>query len=180
MVVLLHDMGAHPDWSEVIRPLRQALVAAGWAVFSPQLPLLAAGSSRGDYEAVQSLAVARIRLALSHVQAQDFARLAVVGYGTGASASLICFVDPATPKLFAFTAIGLHQADNSGDVPFLDVFGSLDESQIRTAVTERALAARRRTQSDYRRIEIVGADHRFTGNADELVKRVSGWLNSLI
>ena len=180
VVILLHDLGAHPDWPDVIRPLREALVAAGWAVIAPQLPLLAPGAPRADYDEILGLAIARIHLALAHLQTLRFKRLAVVGYGAGASAGLAAFTDLPNSPLFAFTAIGLGAVDGLVDVPFLDVVGALDESAVRDAAANRSLLARRNAQSQYRRLEIAGANHRFAGTSGELVKRVRGWLNSLI
>ncbi len=37
-VVLLHDLGAHPEWPGVIGPLRRSLPRYGWATIAPALP----------------------------------------------------------------------------------------------------------------------------------------------
>ena len=38
-VILLHDIDAHPDWPEIISPLRNGLPEKGWSTLSIQLPL---------------------------------------------------------------------------------------------------------------------------------------------
>ena len=40
-VILMHGSGAHPDWGDIIHPLRSELPDKGWATLSIQLPLAA-------------------------------------------------------------------------------------------------------------------------------------------
>src|SRR3990172_8219230 len=37
--IILHGMGAHPDWPQVISPLRTSLPELGWSTLSIQLPV---------------------------------------------------------------------------------------------------------------------------------------------
>ena len=46
-VVLVHGTGAHPDWPQVIQPLRSGLAESGWQSLSIQMPLLN-GTSHTD------------------------------------------------------------------------------------------------------------------------------------
>ena len=39
-VIILHSIGGHADWPEVISPLRKMLPKLGWATLSIQLPII--------------------------------------------------------------------------------------------------------------------------------------------
>ena len=47
-VILLHGMGANPDWMDVIQPLRVNLPDRGWATLSIQLPVAAGDAEFSD------------------------------------------------------------------------------------------------------------------------------------
>ena len=40
-VIVLHGIGAHPDWTDVVHPLRVGLTEHGWTTLSLQMPILA-------------------------------------------------------------------------------------------------------------------------------------------
>ena len=48
-VLLLHSMAGHPDWPEVIAPLRASLPQSGWTTLSIQLPVLPPEQPLSDY-----------------------------------------------------------------------------------------------------------------------------------
>ncbi|GIT24635.1 MAG: hypothetical protein CM1200mP41_06790 [Gammaproteobacteria bacterium] len=51
-LLILHGRGVHPDWPQVVNPLRVALAEAGWHTLSLQLPVLANGVPGPDYKAL--------------------------------------------------------------------------------------------------------------------------------
>lgn len=80
-------------------------------------------------------------------------------------------------------------------LPVLDIYGSLDIAEVKAFAKARAIAAKKRGASkqvtpppetstaalkdsgyNYRQVEIVGADHVFTGYEHLLVRRTGGWL----
>ncbi|TNF34101.1 MAG: DUF3530 family protein, partial [Gammaproteobacteria bacterium] len=48
-VLILHGRGYHPNWPEVVYPLRTGLPEHGWHTLSIQLPVLAADAKYYDY-----------------------------------------------------------------------------------------------------------------------------------
>ena len=48
-VIVLHGMGAHPDWPQIISPVRKALPEFGWTTLSIQLPVIAAENQIEEY-----------------------------------------------------------------------------------------------------------------------------------
>lgn len=58
-VIVIHGVGVHPDWQDVVAPLRTGLPEHGWATLSIQMPILAkqsaaarrtAGKAQGAYD----------------------------------------------------------------------------------------------------------------------------------
>ncbi len=69
-VILLHGLGAHPDWPDVISPLRKSLPESGWATLSIQLPVRPNSATFEDYPPLFPAAIARISAAIQHLQQQ--------------------------------------------------------------------------------------------------------------
>ena len=65
-------------------------------------------------------------------------------------------------------------------LPILDIYGSQDIESVLSTVTARATEAQRADNRDYRQLEVPGADHLFSGLADELVQRVRAWLRKTV
>ena len=60
-LLILHGRGVHPDWPQVVNPLRVALAEAGWHTLSLQLPVLANGVPGTDYKALVARSTASHR-----------------------------------------------------------------------------------------------------------------------
>ena len=70
-VVILHGRGYHPDWENVVSPLRVGLVEQGWNTLSIQLPVLEKSAKYFDYVDLFDLAGQRIEAALEFAHQQD-------------------------------------------------------------------------------------------------------------
>jgi pimeloyl-ACP methyl ester carboxylesterase len=85
----------------------------------------------------------------------------------------------------AFAAIGMSVHDPRRDnlaflekikLPILDLYGSQDLEPVLNSVKDRAQAARKAGNKDYRQVEVTGANHFFQGLEADLVRRVKSWL----
>ena len=47
--ILVHGIGVHPDWPQVIHPLRVGLPERGWSTLSIQMPVLPNEAQSADY-----------------------------------------------------------------------------------------------------------------------------------
>ncbi len=185
-VILLHGLGAHPDWPEVIAPLRAGLPEAGWATLSIQLPVRPNEAEFSDYPPLFPEANARISAAVRHLQQQGLLNIALVGHSLGAAmgAYFLAQQSPGSEAIRAFVGIGMNQAPGTVahtpdslariKIPVLDIYGELDLRGVLASARARAMS-----QADnpaYRQVRIPGADHFFQGLDATLVKRVASWL----
>jgi len=186
-VVLLHGLGAHPDWPDVVAPLRAGLPDAGWATLSIQLPIRPNEAKFKDYLPLFPEANARISAAVRHLQKQGLLNIVLVGHSLGAAmgANFLAQKAPGSEAIRAFVGIGMNQAPGTAadtptslakiSIPVLDIFGALDLRGVLGSA--KARAASQAGNTEYRQIRIAGADHFFQGLDARLVKRVSSWLS---
>lgn len=193
--ILLHGSDAHPDWAEVIYPLRTRLPEHGWATLSIQLPVTSPDAPPGSWQANLPLAAPRISAAAAWLRSQqEFPQLALIGHSLGARMGaeyLGGLHGTPDPAFSAFVAIGLtaSRADTDGGVlqalgrirmPVLDLYGERDFGGVIHGAEARrraALAAAGDDFSpDFTQLQAPGADHFFRGLDGLLVSRVRAWL----
>jgi pimeloyl-ACP methyl ester carboxylesterase len=187
-VLLLHGLGAHPDWPDVIAPLRQELPDAGWATLSLQLPILPNDAKFEEYLPLFPAADARISAGIRYLQQQGVTTIALVGHSLGAAMGAHFLADKAagSEMVHAFVGIGMNSHPGSVahtpdalakiSLPVLDLYGAQDLLGVLASAKARARAAQQANNSAYRQVEIPGADHFFRHLDDTLVKRVASWL----
>ena len=187
--ILAHGIGAHPNWPEVINPLRSNLPDHGWSTLSIQMPILANDAPIADYAPLFDEVAPRIDAAVAYLRQQGDDSIVLVGHSLGASMGAAYLAQDKRKDIKGFVAIGMSIIDlddrmNSAlalqkiDIPVLDLFGSRDLDNVLATVNERAKASRKAENTAYQQIEIEGADHFFVGMEDTLVRRVYGWLKT--
>ena len=97
-VILMHGTQAHPDWREVIHPLRIGLPDKGWATLSIQLPLtLSANNSeqvqeqeKKEAEQTQLIeaSVFRIDAAINFLKAKTYHPIVIISHSEGSLMAL--------------------------------------------------------------------------------------------
>jgi len=186
-VILLHGLGAHPDWPDVISPLRKDLPEAGWSTLSIQLPIRPNEADFTDYPPLFPAASVRISAAIRYLQKQGVRNIVLVGHSLGAAmgAYFLAQKAPDSEAVRAFVGIGMghapgtvaHTPDTLAKitVPVLDLYGTQDLRGVLGST--KARAASQVNNADYRQLAITGADHFFRGLEAALVKRVSSWLS---
>lgn len=186
-VILLHGMGAHPDWPDVIHPLRIGLPEHQWSSLSIQLPVLANDAPIKDYAPLFDEAGPRIASAVKFLKDRDYSKIVLLGHSLGAAMGAVYLGSSGEKDINGFVAIGLSILDNEQkmnaepaleklEIPVLDLFGSRDLEGVLETRQRRAKAARKAGNTQYRQTEIEGADHFFSGSEDILVRTVYGWL----
>ena len=84
--VVIHGTGVHPNWADVIQPLRVGLTEQGWHTLSIQMPVLANEASHDDYTAVFPEAPARIDAAVRYLKKEmGVKRVVLIAHSLGSS-----------------------------------------------------------------------------------------------
>lgn len=187
-IILMHGIGAHPAWPEVIEPLRTQLPEHGWAVLSLQMPILANDAEDKDYVPILDEAPPRIQAGVDYLKAKGIKNIVVMGHSLGnmmSSYYLVTKKDPAVTAVVTVSAgLGIvndAKADSTKNlskmvnIPFLDVYGGLDTEGVTKAAKMRHDLLQK-TNPRYTQIKIEGADHFYNQRTDILVKRVTSWL----
>ena len=88
-VIILHSIGGHADWPEVISPLRKMLPKFGWATLSIQLPTISPENTIQKYGATFQETQHRIITAVKLLRKRGFNKIVLIGHGFGALSSLV-------------------------------------------------------------------------------------------
>ncbi len=184
--IVVHGIGAHPNWPEVIHPLRSQLPDHGWMTLSVQMPILENQADTRDYEPLFEEVTPRFEAAIDYLRQQGIENIVILAHSMGAAMSTYYLASNPDHPIRGFVGIGMNQSDidimdNASNleqitIPVLDLYGSRDLDGVMASVKKRATGAARAGNDNYRQLEIEGADHFFNGRADTLVKRVYSWI----
>ena len=187
-VILLHGLGGHPDWPDVIQPLRTQLPALGWGTLSIQLPRLSPQASHADETELPRRVWPRIQAAAAYLAAQGVDRVVLAGYGFGAALGAR-YAGVFGKGLGGFVAISLQtpaylaerivfpESLEAVKVPVLDVYAANDSAAVLDQAPERELWGRKNKERSFDRIVIAGADADYHGRESELARHIAAWLN---
>jgi pimeloyl-ACP methyl ester carboxylesterase len=195
-IVLMHGTGAHPDWNDIIHPLRVELPDKGWATLSIQLPLVFPDKKdvQSRTQVIES-SVPRIDAAINFLRAKGYDYISIVAHSFGTLMSLNYLqhkVDNVAPKgtlvINSAVIIGTPSSGTSAPlnspvmiekikIPLLDLYGSKDLDSVMRSAKARKTAARKIPNKQFRQVQTIGADHFYRGLDEELVVYITNWLN---
>jgi len=190
-VIILHGMGGHPNWTQVIYPLRTQLTEFGWSTLSIQTPLLASSAGYADYLDIVTEISPRIEAAIQFYKSMGVEDIFVVGHSLGATMAMYYF-STLTKKteLRGLITISLsgQKRDNFEPLkllekvqsPMLDLYGGFDLPRVKNTLRARKLAATRGENTGYQQSEIPEADHFYRGTEAAMVKKIRGWMRSIL
>lgn len=186
--IVIHGIGVHPNWPQVVYPLRTALPAHGWSTLAIQMPVLANEASSDDYAPLMDEVAPRIDAAIGYLKDQGAERIAILAHSLGASmANRYLAGDP--DAIAAYAAIGMSAgAAHAGQdnialvskiaVPMLDLYGQSDLESVLGSAAARAEAGA--GNPGFQQAQIPGADHFFDGRDQALVDVVLQWLDQTV
>lgn len=157
-IILIHDLGHHPDWPDVIAPLRKRLPELGWSTLSLQMPVLGKNTNLKEYGTVFDKVPAYIKAAIEYLRTQNIGNVVIIGHGLGAAMGATYLAeagDRSKSGVAGFIGISMSAPGNVDKrmhtpsllekitVPVFDIYGELDEASVLHSVEERAHAAKR-------------------------------------
>lgn len=192
--IILHGLGVHPDWDQVVRPLRLGLPENGWATLSLQMPILANGVGYEEYEPLFKEVPGRIEAGIKYLQDHGAKRIVIIGHSLGAAMGAYYLANSRPDLIIGFVGIGMSGGgkqtvmDNvvllkSVHVPVLDLYGENDLDSVLANANHRKQSVESRkipaSSNSSMHIMVPGADHFFDGQNEVLVKKVLTWLGGL-
>ncbi|GMR21556.1 MAG: hypothetical protein BMS9Abin36_2158 [Gammaproteobacteria bacterium] len=186
--IVIHGIGVHPNWADVVLPLRTRLPDRGWHTLSLQMPVLRNEADYKDYKPLFPEIAPRINAGIDFLKAKGITNIVIIGHSMGATMAAYYVANTERPEVKALVSIGatgLMFKDSKLDIvqslkkiktPILDLSGSDDLPGVLKTKTLKANTAKAAGNKHYQQIEIQGANHFLVGKEDETVKVVGDWI----
>lgn len=188
--IVVHGIGVHPNWEQVVRPLRVELTEHGWRTLSIQMPILPNEAESMAYQPLFEEVPERFAAAIMHLQDQGIAHIVIVAHSMGSAMTTQYMAQNPHSPVEALVLVGMNsnvdnvpvntaQNLNAIKIPVLDLYGSEDLAGVIDSAPRRVEAADDGGNISYHQVVVDGANHFFDGKEEELVNQVSGWLQNL-
>ena len=187
VVILAHGLGVHPNWPDVIYPLRAGLLEHGVSTLSIQMPILENGVEDVEYAALYPEVPSRFDSALAYLAQQGYDKATIIAHSLGATMATYYLERNNPSTVESLVIIGMGQAQSYPgninalakiDLPILDLYGSADLPFVLDTQEQRARSAADLPGRDYLQIRVDGANHFFQGHEAELLREVTHWLGA--
>jgi dienelactone hydrolase len=186
-IIVVHGSGVHPNWQDIVHPLRTRLPEQGWATLSIQMPVLHNEAEYHEYAPLFSEVPGRMKAAVQYLKDKDIDHIVIVAHSLGTTMSAYYLASSDASDIHSFVAIGMPGAREDErmnnlislkkiSIPMLDLYGSKDNENILESAGERKSAAAHNKK--YSQQVVDGANHFFVNKNDELVSTVGEWLNA--
>lgn len=188
-LIVVHGVGVHPNWDQVIRPLRVEMTESGWRTLSIQMPVLANDAESYQYTPLFDEVPARFTAAIGHLQAAGIEQIVIAAHSMGAAMSAFYLAETPNAPIEAFVAVGINAGQKDPRVnaatslgrikiPVREIYGSDDIPAVLETVDKRKAAAAK-AGNDYSQVVVEGANHFFDDHTEALLEQVNAWLASL-
>ncbi len=190
--IVLHGIGVHPNWTDVVYPLRVQLPEHGWHTLSLQMPILRNQAEYDEYKPLFVEIAPRMNAGIKYLQSKGVKNIVIVGHSLGSTMASYYLAEDNVPQVSALVAVGVSgiQFGDPGlgffnsltklKLPILDIFGTNDIEPVLSSYKKRAAVAKKSGNKRYTQIIVKGADHFFAGKDESLVKNVSEWLDTTL
>lgn len=190
-VILLHGIGVHPAWPDVIEPLRMELPDLGWHTLSLQMPVLNNEAKDTDYPPLFPEVPTRIQAGVDFLKNKGIDTIVLAGHSLGATMASYYLSTIQEPAVKAFAILsggfGIPGEDNMDSLEnfkkinntrIVDIYGSEDRQPVLDVIKKRKELAKQLHKSRYQLIKVHGANHFYRGKENELVNALNGWLDN--
>ena len=182
-MIVVHGTGIHPNWDQVVQPIRVAMAEYGWHTLSIQMPILRNGAEFEEYVPLYPGVPPRLKAAERFLKQKGVDTLVIIAHSQGATMSSY-YLSRNGNDIQGFVAIGMSATQKDSDInsaislenidiPVLDLFGSGDLPVVLETAELRRRAATHNV--GYSQQAIRGANHFFDEMDDELIRAVAEW-----
>ena len=186
-LIVMHGTGVHPNWDQVVRPIRVEMTTRGWNTLSIQMPILANDAAQEEYAKLYPEVIPRIDSAVQYLKSYGSRKIVLVGHSNGSNMSVHYLTSENDESLKGLIAIGMSGGALFPElvkldlvkVPVLDLFGSDDLPIVLENRLNKLKAARAGGNLNFQQQEIEGANHFFDEKNEELIEVINDWLKAL-
>lgn len=189
-VILMHGRGLHPNWPNVMYPLRTGLPRHGWSSLSIQMPVLDNQASFYDYLYILPESYPRITAAVDYLRQQGIERIVLLAHSCSVHMSIGWLEQNPQQNIYAYIGIGMGSTDKGQPMPkpfplekfpmpILDIRGEHDYPAVHGKAADRWQRIQQAGNPASRQQVISDADHYFTDKGEVLLKAVADWLATL-
>jgi alpha/beta superfamily hydrolase len=175
-VIVAHGIGIHPDWSQVVQPLRVGLTENGFNTLSIQMPVLANDAEGSEYDGLFADAGLRIAASVKYLQKQGLNADILVAHSLGSKMSAHHLANNKT-NFKKFIAIGMAKSAANYlekiNTPMLDLYGDKDLEQVIGGT--KIKAEKSKHNKNYHQ-KMISGNHFFDGKDELLLEIVVNWL----
>jgi len=184
-VIVVHGSGVHPNWQDVVHPLRTGLAQKGWATLSIQMPVLHNEAEYHEYAPLFDEVAPRLDAAIKNLQDKGINNISIVAHSLGSAMSAYYLSTHPEAKVKSFVAVGMPgpredprmdtlKALQKIKLPVLDLYGEKDLEYVLESAPGRKQAVEKNSGSQQ---VVPAADHFFVGHNAALIDRVDRWLS---
>jgi len=185
-VIVMHGTGIHPDWQQVVQPLRVGLAEHNWNTLSIQMPILPNEAEYQEYAPLYDEVAPRVDAAIKYLHDNGSKDIVLIGHSQGAAMTAY-YLATSKQDINGFIAIGMAafaedprmnsiKSLQKIRVPVLDLYGDDDLEGVKKSIQARAEAAGKAGNENYTQVELAESNHFFDGKEEQLLEIVAGWL----
>ncbi|MFK5913180.1 MAG: DUF3530 family protein [Woeseiaceae bacterium] len=189
-VILLHGRGYHPNWKDVIHPLRIGLPDSGWHTLSIQMPVLTKDAKYYDYVPLFKESFPRIESAIKFIKSKNINNIILIAHSCGAHMGMAWLDKTRGKDINAYIGIGMGATDlkqymakpfslDKLKIPILDIYAKNDYRAVIKMAPERLSMIKSTGIMKSKQVVIPDANHYFTDRDEALLNTISSWLNTL-
>jgi pimeloyl-ACP methyl ester carboxylesterase len=183
----VHGIGVHPNWPDVIYPLRAGLLEHGITTLSLQMPILANDADEREYDLLFPEVPGRFDTAIDYLDDYGYENITIVAHSMGASMATYYLSSGDANSVDSLVIIGMDEGSAFSSnlealaklkVSTLDLYGSNDLEPVLDSAEQRAVAGSRQSGHRYLQVRVDGANHFFQGHEEALVQQVIDWIEA--
>lgn len=187
-LIIMHGTGIHPDWQQVVQPLRVEMTTLGWHTLSIQMPILPNDAEYSEYLPLYKGIAPRVDAARDFLKQNGVDDIVLVGHSQGGAMGAYYLANTESQSDYkGFVTIGTFNSNNKDAqdstqsmqrirIPMLDILGSDD---LDTVLKYAELRRKTLRGAPSAQMTVDGADHFFEGKETELIDVISDWLDKL-
>lgn len=189
-VIIMHGRGYHPNWPELVYPLRTGLPEHGWHTLSIQMPVLDTTASFYNYMDIVEEAHPRINAAIEFLQQQEAGPIILLAHSCSVHMAVDWLHQHPDGGASGFIGIGMGSTDKGQPmrqpfplqdikIPVLDIRGEYDYPAVKRNAPRRWENIQQAGNPLSEQRVVKDAQHYFTDHSDALLREVTDWLDKV-